>query len=97
MLGAARPAPAAYHGPSRRGALVLGSVALALALVSGYLALRTDQASDQVSDAFRPGSTWDAAGMAAQRRGQLSYELEVATAAGALVAGGIAGWLALRR
>jgi tetratricopeptide (TPR) repeat protein len=94
LAEAPRP-PAATRSHARRATWVWASAAVALALGAGYFALQTTDASAQVSGDFRPGTTWGPDGMAAQQRGQLSYELEIGAAAAALVAGGIAGWLAL--
>jgi tetratricopeptide (TPR) repeat protein len=96
-LAAIPQPPAAARGHARRATWVWASAAVALALGAGYFALQTADASAQVSDDFRPGTTWGPDGMAAQQRGQLSYELEIGAAAAALVAGGIAGWLAVHR
>lgn len=81
---------------AHRATLVAGAAALALSAAAGLFAWRAERDADQVSASFLPGQQWNAGGMSAQQAGQTSQTLEIATAAGALLSGGIALWLAAR-
>jgi len=85
-----------HFRPHRTAAIVCGAAALGLASSFGYFAWLANKASEDVSGAFRPGSMWGAAGTEAQQRGQASYKLEIGSAVGALIAGGIGTWLWFR-
>jgi tetratricopeptide (TPR) repeat protein len=76
----------------RRAGATAGAVAVILGASSGYFAWRASEMSDQVSDAFTPGRTWEDA-RASDRAGRWDDRLALATGAAALVAAGITAWM----
>jgi tetratricopeptide (TPR) repeat protein len=103
-IKAVAPAPVApslvAHPPSlarRRAALGLTGAAVVLASLTGFFAWQTVKASNDVSNSFQPGMQWNSGTAGAQSWGRTSEKLEIASAAGALLAGGVAAWLRFRR
>jgi hypothetical protein len=90
-----RPPPA-WSGRARVGA-ALGVAAVGLLAATGYFAWQVTKASDQVSRISATGMQWDQQAMSIENGGLRNQRLEVVSAAGALVTGGMAAWLLLRK
>jgi tetratricopeptide (TPR) repeat protein len=92
------PAPAPRSRlAGRRAALAVGLSAAGLAAAAGYFAWQAGRSSDQVSGMFLPGRTWGGPGIDAEQAGHADQTLGIVTAAGAILGGGIALWLAAHR
>lgn len=93
------PPPSRTHADARasrpkvlHGALSFGSAGLFFAL-SGYLAWRADRASDETSQLFARGGSWDQAAAATERDGRLSSILALVAAGGGLATTGVGVWV----
>jgi tetratricopeptide (TPR) repeat protein len=94
------PAPAPAEPPRRRWTsapvLALGGVTLGLAGASGYFAVDAVRSGRTNSQLFTTGGNWSADNVSREARGRRDEKLAFGLVGGAMVAAGLALWLALR-
>jgi tetratricopeptide (TPR) repeat protein len=97
---AASPAPVAAQQrvrPRKLAAIGAGLAAGGLLAACGYFAWQSHQASNEVTQVFRDGQSWNDAARGSEERGMADQRRALGLGVVGLVVAGVAAWLGLRR